>query len=49
MGSLNRPQDDIVLQDEIANLAQTIPVRPELKTLLDLYGKKLRLSLMMPI
>lgn len=49
VGSQKRPQDDIVLQDEIANLAQVVPVRPKLKMPRDLYGKKPRLSLMMLI
>lgn len=37
MGSQNRPQDDVILKDEIARLAPTVPVRPELKTPLDPY------------
>jgi len=45
MGSQNRPQDDIILQDEIADLAPAVPVRLKLKTRLDPYGKKPRLSL----
>jgi len=47
MGSQNRPQDDIILQDEIAGFAPAVPVRPELKAPLDPYDKKPRLSLMM--
>ena len=47
MGSQNRPQDDIILKNKIADLAPVVPVRPELKMRLDPYGKKPRLSLMM--
>jgi hypothetical protein len=47
MGSQRRAQDDIVFQDEAANLAPAVPVWPKLKMLLDPYGKKPRLSLMM--
>ena len=46
MGSQCRPQDDIILKDEIADLASTIPVRPKFKIPRNLYGKKPRLSLM---
>lgn len=38
-GPQDRPQDDIVLPNEVADLALVVPVRPELKTLLDLYAK----------
>lgn len=47
LGSQHGPQDDIVFQDEAANLATAVPVRLKLKMPLDPYGKKPRLSLMM--
>jgi len=47
MRSQRRPQDDIVFQDQAANLATAVPVRLKLKMALDPYGKKPRLSLMM--
>lgn len=47
MGPQRRPQDHIVFEDETANLALAVPVRPKLKMLLNPYGKKPRLSLMM--
>ncbi len=46
MCSQNRPQDDIILQDESAGLAPAVPVRPKLKVPLEPYDKKPRLSLM---
>jgi len=49
MGSQNRPQDDVILKNKIADLAPPVPVRQELKLPRDLYGKKPRLSLMMLI
>lgn len=47
MGSQRGPHDDIVFEDETANLAMAVPVRPKLKMLLNPYGKKPKLSLMM--
>lgn len=47
MRSQRRSEDDIVFEDQDANLAPAVPVWPKLKTLLDPYGKKPRLSLMM--
>ena len=47
MGSQRRSQDDIVLEDQAANLAPVVPVWPKLKIRLDPYDKKPRLSLMM--
>ncbi len=47
MKSQNRPQYDIILKDEIADLAPAVPVRPKLKIPLDRYYKKPRFSLMM--
>ena len=42
----NRSQEEIVPQDEIANLAPAVPPRAELEILLDPYRKNARLSLM---
>ncbi len=47
MGSQNRPQHDIILKDEGAGLALTVPVRPKLKMPPDGYNKKPRFSLRM--
>ncbi len=47
MGSQNRPQHDIILKDEVSDLAPAAPVRPELKMPPDRYNKKLRFSLRM--
>jgi hypothetical protein len=47
MNSQRRPQDHIVFEDETANLAQAVPVRPKLEMPLNPYGKKPKLSLMM--
>ena len=47
MGSQNRPQHDIILKDEVADLALAVPVRPKLKIPPDRYNKKLRFSLRM--
>lgn len=49
MGSQDRPQYDIILKDEIADLVPVVPVRPKLKMPLDPYGKKPRFSMMMLI
>jgi hypothetical protein len=45
-GSQDGPQDDIVLEHESSYLASAVPARAKLKMLLDSYGKKPRLSLM---
>jgi hypothetical protein len=47
MGSQRRTHDDIVFEDETANFALAVPVRPKLKMPLNPYGKKPKLSLMM--
>jgi hypothetical protein len=47
MGPQDRPQDDIILKDEIAGLAPAVPVRPILEMPLEPYDKKPRLSLRM--
>jgi hypothetical protein len=46
MGSQHRPQDEIILQYQVANVAAVVPVGPELEMLLDFYCKKPKLSLM---
>ena len=48
MGSQNRPQHDIILKDESADLALAVPVRPRLILPPDLYSKKPRFSMMTP-
>ncbi|MBT7701779.1 MAG: hypothetical protein HN700_15940 [Verrucomicrobia bacterium] len=47
LASQYRSQRRIVLQNKIANLAIAIPSRTKLKMLLDLYGKKPSVSLIM--
>lgn len=47
MESQNRPQDDIILKDEVEDLAPAVPARPKLKIPPDRYNKKLRFSLRM--
>jgi hypothetical protein len=42
----NGSQEEVVLEDETANLAPAVPTRPELEMLLDPYRKNARLSLM---
>ena len=46
-GSQDGPQDEIVLQDQVAYPRFTVPVRAELEMFLERYGKEARLSLMM--
>ena len=46
-GLQNGPQDEIVLQDQIAYPRFPVPVRAELEMFLELYGKEARVSLMM--
>jgi hypothetical protein len=43
----NRPQDEIVLENEPGYLVPAVPPCQELEMFLDLYGKKARVSLMM--
>lgn len=47
MESQNRPQHDIILKDEVADLAPAVPAQPKLKIPPDRYNKKLRFSLRM--
>jgi hypothetical protein len=42
----NRPKDEIILENELQDIAPVIPPRAEFEVLLDLYGKKARVSLM---
>ena len=48
-GPQNGPQDEIVLQHESAYFALAVPARAELEMLLDFYGQKPRVSLMILI
>lgn len=48
-GPKHRPQNDIVFQDKLKNLAPVVPIRAELVKLPNPYDKKARVSLMMLI
>jgi len=46
---VDRPQDDVVLEDEVAYRAPAVPPRRELEAPLDFYDKKASVSLTMLI
>lgn len=46
LGSQNGPENEIVLQREIPDLALTVPARPKLKMFLDFCDQKPSVSLM---
>jgi hypothetical protein len=47
IGPQHGPEHKVVLQHEIPDFAATVPARLELKMLLDFYGQKPSVSLMM--
>jgi hypothetical protein len=49
LGLQDRAQDEVVLKNEAASLAPTVPVWAELEAALDFYDKKARVSLTMLI